>query len=257
MINRQQLISFSTITRKEITRFMRIWVQTILPPAISMSLYFLIFGSVIGSRVGLIEGVSYIAFIAPGLIMMPVITNAYANVSASFYSAKFQSSIEELLVSPTPDYLILLGYVAGGVLRGCVVSIVVSVVALFFTHLSIHHAWIMVASIILSASLFSLAGFLNGLYAKSFDDISLVPTFVLTPLTYLGGVFYSIDLLPDFWRNISLLNPILYIVNAFRYSILGISDVNVCASLIFLVVLVVVLFFLCLYLLKRGFGLRS
>lgn len=224
-------ISFTTIVRKEVSRFMRIWVQTLIPPAITMTLYFMIFGELIGSRIGEMGGFSYMAFVVPGLIMMSVINNAYSNVASSFYSAKYNGSIEELLVSPTPNILILLGFVSGGVLRGLLVGLIVTCMALFFTKLPLHNIFLIVTVVVLAASLFAVAGFINGIYANSFDSISVVPTFILTPLTYLGGVFYSTELLSGVWKTLSQFNPILYVVNAFRYGVLGTSDVNVAYAL--------------------------
>jgi ABC-2 type transport system permease protein len=253
----QQWIAFCSILRKEIKRFTRIWVQTLLPPVITMTLYFVIFGKLIGSRIGDMGGFSYVQFVAPGLIMMAVLTNAYSNVVSSFYSAKFQRSIEEVLVSPTPNYIILLGYILGGVARGLAVGVLVTLLSFFFTDLPIHNAFITFAFIVLTAMVFSLAGFLNAVYANSFDDISIIPTFVLTPLTYLGGVFYSVSLLPDFWQTVSKFNPILHMVNAFRYGILGVTDVNVGAAFVGLILGVVVLFTFSLYLLSSGKRLRS
>ena len=257
MIAADNQIAFRTLLRKEIQRFTRIWVQTLIPPAITMALYFVIFGNLIGRRVGEMGGYSYVQYIAPGIIMMAVITNAYANVVSSFFGAKFQSHIEELLVSPVPNWLILAGYIAGGMARGLLVGIIVTAVALFFTHLSVHSVLVTVSIVILTATLFSLGGFINAIFAQKFDDISIVPTFVLTPLTYLGGVFYSIDLLPDFWRTVSLANPILYMVNGFRYGILGASDVPIVVSYSVIVAFIVVLTGVCLTLLNRGTGLRS
>jgi ABC-2 type transport system permease protein len=251
------LIAFQTIVTKELTRFMRIWVQTILPPAITMTLYFVIFGHLIGPRIGEMGGFNYIQYIAPGLIMMSVITNAYANVVSSFFGAKFQKHIEEMLVSPIPNWIILAGYICGGVARGLIVGIVVTAVALFFTDLHMHSLLVTTAVVLLTSILFSLGGFINGIFARSFDDISIIPTFVLTPLTYLGGVFYSIDLLPAFWRQVSLVNPILYMVNAFRYGILGVSDINVISALVVLAVLSVALFAASLALMNRGVGIRT
>jgi ABC-2 type transport system permease protein len=253
----EQWIAFITILRKEIKRFTRIWVQTLLPPAITMILYFVIFGKLIGSRIGDMGGFSYIEFVAPGLIMMAVITNAYANVSSSFFSAKFQRSIEELLVSPTPNYIILLGYVMGGVARGVAVGLIVTVMSLFFADLHIHHWFTTIFIVFMTSVLFSIAGFINAIYANTFDDVSIIPTFVLTPLTYFGGVFYSINLLPEFWQQISVLNPILHMVNAFRYGMLGISDLNVGMALVGLTLFVVVLFAVALHLLKTGKRLRA
>ena len=256
-MNRATRIAFVTIVRKEVRRFMRIWVQTLIPPAITMTLYFLIFGNLIGSRIGEMGGFSYMAFVVPGLIMMSVINNAYSNVASSFYSAKLNKSIEEMLVSPTPNYVILLGFVFGGALRGLLVGAIVTTLSLFFTDLPIHSLGVTILVILLSALLFSLAGLVNAVFANSFDDISVVPTFVLTPLTYLGGVFYSIDLLPEFWRNLSLFNPVLYLVNAFRYGMLGASDVNIWVALMGISAFLVALFLFCLYLMERGDKLRQ
>lgn len=253
----EQWIAFLTILRKEIKRFTRIWIQTLLPPAITMILYFVIFGKLIGGRIGDMGGFSYIEFVAPGLIMMAVITNAYANVSSSFFSAKFQRSIEELLVSPTPNYIILLGYVMGGVARGVAVGLIVTAMSLFFTSLHIHHWFTTLFIVFMTSVLFSLAGFINAIYANTFDDVSIIPTFVLTPLTYFGGVFYSINLLPEFWQQVSVLNPILHMVNAFRYGMLGISDIHIGMALVGLTILVVVLFVIALHLLKTGKRLRA
>ena len=219
--------SFFTILRREVRRFTRIWPQTLVPPVITMSLYFVIFGSLIGSRIGEMGGYSYMEFVVPGLIMMAVITNSYANVVSSFYSAKFQHNVEELLVSPTPNWVVMAGYVLGGVARGLIVGFVVTMIAMLFTSLSVQHIGITILIVFLTSVLFALAGFINAIFANSFDDISIIPTFVLTPLTYLGGVFYSIDLLSPFFQGLSKLNPILYMVNAFRYGVLGVSDINV------------------------------
>jgi ABC-2 type transport system permease protein len=224
---REQWVAFWTIFTKEIRRFTRIWIQTLLPPVITMSLYFVIFGALIGSRIGKMDGFDYMSFVVPGLIMMSVITNSYANVVSSFFSAKFQHSIEELLVSPTPNYIILAGYVSGGVARGLLVGLLVSIVSFFFTGVAIHNLGIIILVVFLTSTLFATAGFLNAVFADSFDDINIVPTFVLTPLTYLGGVFYSITLLPEFWQAVSKLNPVLYVVNSFRYGFLGITDINI------------------------------
>lgn len=253
----EQWIAFLTILKKEIKRFTRIWIQTLLPPAITMILYFVIFGKLIGSRIGDMGGFSYIQFVAPGLIMMAVITNAYANVSSSFFSAKFQRSVEELLVSPTPNYIILLGYVMGGVARGVAVGLIVTVMSLFFTDLHVHHWFTTIFIVFMTSVLFSLAGFINAIYANTFDDVSIIPTFVLTPLTYFGGVFYSINLLPGFWQQVSVLNPILHMVNAFRYGMLGITDLNIGMALVGLTVFVVILFVIALHLLKTGKRLRA
>jgi len=249
--------AFRTIVDKEITRILRIWVQTLLPSAITMTLYFLIFGTFIGSQVKNINGFSYMEFIVPGIIMMSVITNSFMNVVSSFFSTKFMRSIEEILVSPTPNWVILIGYAAGGIFRGLLVGIIVSIISLFFTSLQIHSLAIIVVFILLTSIVFSLGGLINATFAKKFDDISIIPTFVLTPLTYLGGVFYSIDVLPPILKGISLLNPILYMVNGFRFGFLGISDINIWIGFWMLVVLTVVLFYVNLHLLKKGIGLKS
>lgn len=257
-MNRQiYWVAFQTILRKETTRFLRIWIQTLLPPAITMTLYFLIFGNLLGSQIGRMDGFSYMQYIAPGLIMMTVITNAYTNVVSSFYGMRFQKSVEELLIAPLPNYLFLLGYVAGGVLRGLLIGLIVTIIALFFTHLTVHNVFTILVVVFLAATLFALAGFTNALFAKKFDDITIIPTFVLTPLTYLGGVFYSIQMLPDFWRHLSFLNPILYMVNVFRYGILGVSDVSVSGALSMLGFCCVVLFCVNLRLLNKGVGIRT
>jgi len=252
----QQWIAFCTILRKEIKRFTRIWVQTLLPPAITMALYFVIFGTLIGSRIGEMGGFSYMEFVVPGLIMMSVLTNSYSNVVSSFYGAKFNHSVEEMLVSPVPNYVILLGYCLGGVARGLAVGLMVTLLSLFFTKLQIFSLGVTVGIVVLTSVLFSLAGFVNAVYANSFDDISIVPTFVLTPLTYLGGVFYSISLLPEFWQGVSKLNPVLYMVNAFRYGILGVSDIDITWAFVGVVAFVVCLFLYCMYLLESGKRLR-
>ncbi len=253
----EQLIALRTIVVKEIRRFLRIWIQTILPSAITMTLYFIIMGKFIGSQINDIDGYSYIEFIAPGLIMMGIITNSYANSVSSFYSSKFQRHIEEMLVSPIPNYIIIIGFMLGGITRGVIVGIAVTIVALFFTHLEIHNLGLVFLTAVLTAALFSVAGIINGIFANSFDDISIIPTFVLTPLTYLGGVFFSIGMLPPFWQAISLANPILYMVNSFRLGILGISDVNIATAMTVIIGFLIALFLICLYLLNKGIGIRS
>lgn len=250
------MVALTTIVSKEIRRFARIWVQTLLPPAITMALYFVIFGRLIGSQIGNLHNFNYMQYIAPGLIMMSVITNSYTNVVSSFFSTKFMRSVEELLVSPVPNSIILLGYVIGGVARGLCVGLIVTALALFFTDLQIQHIGVTVTIVLLTAVVFSLGGFINAVYANSFDDVSIVPTFVLTPLTYFGGVFYSIDMLPDFWRNLSLGNPILYMVNTFRYGILGVSDVPVEHAFTMIGICIVALTVYSMYLLNVGKGLR-
>jgi len=257
MFSYENRVALKSIWIKEVTRFTRIWIQTLLPPAITMSLYFVIFGNLIGARIGKMGGFSYMEYIVPGLIMMSVITNSYSNLASSFFSAKFQRNVEELMVSPVPNSIILMGFVGGGVMRGLLTGLIVTTVSLFFVKLHIQHLWVVVLVVLLTSTVFSLGGFLNAIFAKSFDDISIVPTFILTPLTYLGGVFYSISLLPDFWRSVSMVNPILYMVNGFRYGFLGESDVPLLTSLIVLTIFVIVLSYLCMHLLKKGTGLRS
>ena len=248
--------AFKTLVWKEVRRFLRIWVQTLVPPVITISLYFVIFGNLIGRRIGDMNGYTYIEFIVPGLIMMAVINNSYANVVSSFFSQKYQRSIEELLVSPVPNYVILSGFIIGGVTRGLLIGVVATIVSLFFSGLNMHNIFITLIVVIMSSIVFSLGGFINAIYANKFDDITIIPAFVLTPLIYLGGVFYSVNLLPDFWRLISQLNPIFYMVNAFRYGILGISDVDVVFAFLMLVLFIVVLFAFAMFLLHRGKGLR-
>lgn len=254
---KENLIALRSISRKEITRIFRIWVQTLIPPVITISLYFLIFGRFIGSQLSEINGYTYMAFIAPGLIMMSIITNSYTNTVSSFYSAKFQRNIEELLVSPTPNWVIILGYVSGGMVRGLSVGFLVSLVSLIFIPLQIHSFIYTIIFGVLTSFVFSLAGMINGILAKKFDDISIVPTFVITPLTYLGGVFYSLSLLPSFWQFLSKANPIVYMVNGFRYGFLGISDISTSIGLAMLVLFSVILFSVNLYLLEKGVGIRS
>ena len=257
MNSKRIFIAYVTIIRKEIVRIFRIWSQTLLPSVITISLYYLIFGSFIGSQIGNVGNFSYIQFIVPGLVMMAVITNSFSNVVGSFFGAKFQRNLEELLISPTPEWIIIAGYVTGGVVRGLIVGSIVLCISLLFTEIAIHSAGIIVLFIILTAVLFSLAGLLNAIFAKNFDGISIIPTFVLTPLTYLGGVFYSIKVLPAFWQGVSQANPILYMVNGFRYGFLGISDVNIFASFSILLISTIILLGISLYLFKRGYGLRN
>lgn len=253
----EKLIAFQTIVIKEILRFSRIWIQTILPPAMTTALYFVIFGSLIGSQIGPVSGISYVDFLVPGLIMMAVITNSYANVVSSFYGAKFQRNIEEMMVSPVPNYLILSGFVAGGVARGMSVGLVVTLVSGLFSDFNVNNIAVAVSILLMTSVLFSLAGFINGVFAKSFDDISIVPTFVLTPLTYLGGIFYSIDMLPEFWRQVSLANPILYMINTFRYGLLGVTDISLALSYLIVAFAIALLFGSGLFLLHRGYGIRT
>jgi ABC-2 type transport system permease protein len=251
------LVAMQTIVRKEVVRVLRIWVQTIVPPAITMTLYFIIFGNLIGRRIGTMDGFDYMQYIAPGLIMMSVITNSYGNVVSSFFGAKFGRHIEEMLVSPMSNATIVIGHVAGGVLRGMLVGGLVTIIALFFTDLDMQYPLVTVSVVFLSSVVFALAGFINAVFARKFDDISIVPTFVLTPLTYLGGVFYSISLLPEPWKTISLANPILYMVNAFRFGILGTSDIDIRTAYALLIFFSVLLFTVCLQLMRRGVGIRE
>jgi ABC-2 type transport system permease protein len=257
MYTQSLFIPFSTIVIKEVSRFTRIWVQTILPPAISMTLYFVIFGSLIGPRIGTMNGFDYIDYIAPGIIMMSVINNAYANVVSSFFGAKFQRHIEEMLVAPIPVFVILAGYITGGIVRGFLVGTVVTIVALFFTDLHLYSFPITIAVVLMTSIVFSLGGLINAIFAKKFDDISIIPTFVLTPLIYLGGVFYSIDMLPEFWQKVSVFNPILYMVNAFRYGMLGESDISITHAFIMLIIFTITLLIVCLQLLNKGIGIKT
>ena len=250
-------VAFRTILTKEILRFLRIWMQTILPSAVTTALYFIIFGHLIGERIGEMDGFRYLDFIVPGLVLMSVITNAYANVVSSFYSSKFSHYVEELLIAPVPNWVILAGYVVGGVARGTVVGVVVTLVALLFSELQVQSYGVTLLVFILTAVLFSLGGFINAVYANSFDDISIVPTFVLTPLTYLGGVFYSIHLLPPLWQQVSLANPVLYMINAFRYGILGVSDIPVGVAFAIILLFILLLTAFSLWLLGRGVGIKT
>lgn len=250
-------VAFVTILSKEVRRFTRIWPQTLLPPGITMALYFVIFGNLIGARIGEMDGYPYIDYIVPGLIMMSVITNSYSNVVSSFFSTKFQRSIEELMVAPVSPHVILLGYTFGGVARGLAVGLIVTLMSLLFTRLQVQHIGLTVTVVFFTSLVFALGGFINATFARSFDDISIVPTFVLTPLTYLGGVFYSINMLPEFWQTVSLINPILHMVNAFRYGILGVSDIHIGVALVLMLAFVVVLYCFSYWLLKRGIGMRQ
>ena len=251
------LVALGTIARREVARILRIWAQTLVPPAITMTLYFLIFGRLIGSRIGSMNGITYMQFIVPGLVMMAIIQNAYGNISSSFFGAKFGRHVEELLVSPMPNWVILGGYVAGGVLRGLMVGAIVLVIAMFFTPVRVPHPLVMLSTVLLGATIFSLAGFINAVYAKKFDDIAIIPTFILTPLTYLGGVFYSVKLLPPWAEAATHMNPIFYMVNAFRYGLLGATDVPLGIAYTLMLGFTVALAALALWLLRRGVGLRS
>jgi len=257
MVLYNNMTAYKTIVIKEILRFSRIWLQTLIPPAITMGLYFIIFGQLIGSQLSDIEGYSYMDYIVPGLIIMSIITNSYSNVVSSFYGTKFHHHIEELLVSPIANITIIAGYVSGGVARGLTVGVIVTLVSLFFTQISIASYATTLLVALLTAILFSLAGLINAIFANSFDDISIVPTFVLTPLTYLGGVFYSIEMLPEFWRNISLFNPVLYMVNGFRMGMLGVSDADLGSAIAIIISFIIFLTSICLWLLHKGIGIKK
>ncbi len=254
---RPNLVAFYTIVRREVVRILRIWGQTLVPPAITMTLYFLIFGSLIGRRIGDMGGHDYMDFIVPGLVMMSIIQNSYGNISSSFFGAKFGRHVEELLVSPMPNIVILSGYVVGAVLRGLMVGAIVLGIAMLFTHVRIPHPLVTLSTVVLGATIFSLAGFVNAVYARKFDDIAIVPTFILTPLTYLGGVFYSVKLLPEWAQTLTYANPIFYMVNAFRYGLLGESDVSLGIAYALMIGFTVALTALGLWLLRTGTGLRS
>lgn len=257
MAIKQQAIAFYTLVRRELIRMFRISSQVFLPPVISTTLYFLIFGQLIGPRIGTIHGVDYTLFIAPGLIMMAVIVNSYGNVSSSLFSTRFQKNIEEMLISPMHYSLLLLGYIVGGILRGVIVAILVFIIASFFLTITFDHLPLTIGVVILVSAVFSLAGFTNAMIARNFDDIMLIPTFVLTPLTYLGGVFYSIEMLPGFWQKVSYFNPILHTTNALRHAMIGEEDVNMGLAMSIIFVMLITLTLLNLYLLKKGVGLRE
>ena len=250
-------VALYTLMRKEVTRFIRIWTQTLIPPVITTCLYFLIFGNLIGPRIGPMQGHTYIDFIVPGLVMMSIITGAYTNVASSFFSSKFQRFIEEIMVSPVPNYVILIGYLTGGICRGIVVGGIVLVVSSLFANVNIVSHVITIAIFILTALVFSLGGMLNGMFARKFDDVSIIPNFVLTPLIYLGGVFYSVQMLPQFWQTVSLANPLLYVINVARYAFLGSSDVGIWVSFTVIGLSIAILFTICMVLLERGYGMRE
>lgn len=257
MRTRENWIGFQTIVMKELSRILRIWMQTLLPPVITMTLYFIIFGSLIGKRIGTMGGFDYMQYIAPGLIMMSVITNSYGNVVSSFFGAKFGKYLEEMLVSPLPNWLIIVGHMAGGMARGLMVGTAVTCIALLFTDLHLHSLPVTLSVVLLTSAVFSLAGMINAIFAKKFDDIAIIPTFILTPLTYLGGVFYSISMLPEFWQGVSRVNPILYMVNAFRQGILGVSDIGLPTAYVIIVGFLVALFTVALVLMRKGVGIRD
>jgi len=253
---KQVAIAFYTIVHREWVRTFRIWIGTLLPPVITTILYFVIFGHVIGQRIGLMAGYPYLQFIAPGLIMMAVITNAYSSTVAAFFSIKFHRDIEDMLVSPMPPWIIVFGFMVSGMIRGVLVGIIVTIIALFFTHLKIHSFPTIILVVLLSSSIFSLGGILNAIYANSFDEISIIPTFILTPLTYLGGVFYSLNLLPVFWRKLSLANPIVYIIQSFRYGLLGVESHDLVISFLVMLFIAIVCFLITLWLVKKGVGIK-
>jgi ABC-2 type transport system permease protein len=250
-------IAYYTMMRNEFVRIMRIWSQTLLPPVVTTSLYFVVFGKFIGAQLAPIHGFAYIQFIVPGLIMMSVITSSYMNTVSTFYFAKWTKTLDEISVSPMPGWVVILGFVSGGVLRGLIVGVLVLIVSIFFTHLIIYNAAILILAVILTSVVFSLAGLINGIFAKGFDGISIVPTFVLTPLTYLGGIFYSISQFTPFWQKVSLFNPILYMVNAFRYGFLGVSDINVSICFAVLICCMAVFIAILMYLFKQGVGFKN
>ncbi len=250
-------VALKTIVKKEVYRFLRIWPQTLLPPAITTALYFLIFGKLIGSRLGVISGVSYMEYIVPGIILMSVISHSYSNVVSSFFSTKFQRNIEELLVAPVPNWVILTGYVSGGICRGLMVGVVVALISMLFSRIIVLNPGLTILVAVLTATLFSLAGFINAILAESFDDISIIPNFVLTPLSYLGGVFYSVDMLSDFWRTAIMGNPIMYMINAFRYGMIGITDVDIQLALSMIIGFILLMVVFSLYMLHKGTGIKS
>jgi ABC-2 type transport system permease protein len=254
----QTWISFYTIVRKDVLRMFRIWAQTFLPSVVTSTLYFLVFGAFLGSKIGEVQGVPYVMFVVPGLVMLAVVTNAYANTSSVMFSAKFFGrNIDEILVSPTPPWVLVAGYVTGGVIRGVIIGILVILVSLFFTHLMIHNIFVVIAFLILTSLVFALAGLVNGIYAKTIDGINIIPTFVLTPLVYLGGVFYSAQTLPGFWGTLTKFDPVFYIINGFRYGFLGFSDVSIFFSTGLLVLFAAILLASAWYLIKIGLGLRQ
>ncbi len=256
MTPQKQWTAFYTMLRNDFVRIVRIWSQTLLPPVVTTTLYFVVFGTFIGSQLKPIHGLTYIQFIVPGLIMMSVITSSYMNTVSTFYFAKWTKTLDEILVSPMPEWLVIVGFVSGGVMRGLMVGVLVGVVGLFFTHLAIQNIAVLILTLVLTSTLFSLGGLINGAFAKGFDGMSIVPTFVLTPLTYLGGIFYSIQQFPPFWQTVSLFNPILYMINAFRWAFFGVSDINIGICLSVLIGFVVLFLLVLLWLFRRGIGVR-
>ena len=254
---RGQFRALAVVARKETVRILRIWLQTVVPPVITMTLYFVIFGNLIGKRIGEMGGFEYMQYMAPGLIMMSVITNSYGNVVSSFFGAKFQGHLQEMIVAPMHTWVIIMGHVVGGVFRGLLVGAVVTVVALFFTRVEIQNPLIALSMLVLTSMVFSLGGMINAIFARKFDDVSIIPAFVLAPLTYLGGVFYTTALLPDFWARVSAFNPILYMVNGFRYGVLGVSDINIVTAYVVILIFLALAFVACFYLISRGIGIRE
>lgn len=254
---KENWISFYTLYRREFVRIVRIWSQTLLPPVITMSLYFIIFGNLIGSRIGLIDGMSYVEFIMPGLVMMAIINNSYLNTTSSFFGNKFQRNVEEMFIAPMPNSIIIAGYVCGGIVRGLIVGVLVIFVSLFFTKVQVYNWPATLTIAFFTATLFSLAGMLNGIFAKKFDDISIVPVFILTPLTYLGGVFYSVSALSPLWQKLSFANPIFYMVNGFRYGMLGKGDVSLTYALVIILGAMILTYMLCVWLLNKGIGVKT
>jgi len=252
-----QLTALNTIVRKEIIRIFRIWIQTILPPIINQTLYFVIFGGLIGSQIQAIDGVKYMAFIVPGLITMTIINNAFTNSSFSFFIMKFQRNIEEVMVAPVKSWVMIVGYTIGSIVRSLVVSLLIFLVSLIFVSYNIHNALVGILFMILTGTVFSLLGLINAIYANKFDDVNIIPTFVLTPLTYLGGVFYAVNKLPPLFQTLSQFNPIVYMVEGVRYGFFGISNVNVWLSLAVLTGFALALFLFCKYLLDKGIRLKS
>ena len=250
-------IAYKTIVFKEVRRFARIWIQTIIPPVITTSLYLLIFGGLMGSRIGQMQGVDYLHFIVPGIILMTVIMQSYANTVSSFFMAKYNNSFEELLVSPTPNWIILMGYISGGVSRGFCVGLAVTFTISFFVEIRPYSFSILIATFFLTSIMFSLAGFINAVFARTFDDVAIIPNFVLLPLTYLGGMFYSIDILPSFWRGLSSFNPIFYMMDSFRLGFLGIGSVELWKAFMVPLAMILLLALIANYLLNRGVSIKT
>lgn len=252
-----QIIALKTLLRKEVVRIMRIWTQTLLPPVVTISLYFLIFGKFVGSQIGDVHGIDYMSFIVPGLVMMAVISNSYGNVVSSFFGSKFQRNIEEILVSPMQPWVIVAGYVLAGTLRGIIVGFCVFCVSCFFVAPHIEHPWVVLGFVTITAIMFSLAAMINGIFARNFDEVAFFQNFILTPLIYLGGVFYSIANLPQVWQYISFANPLVYMVNGLRFGFYGFSDVNILISAIILIGMTTILWFTNIFLIRKGIGIKN